>query len=150
MRVAVEGGGCSGFQYIFKFDSIKNSDDLIFKKNDVSVVIDEISLELIKNGTLDYTEELIGSYFQVINPNASSACGYGTSFQFKNVGTTVKIASWNVNSVRARLQNILEWLSYSEIDVLLIQEIKCIEDQFPKLEFRSLGYEVAINGQKIL
>ena len=69
-------------------------------------------------------------------------------FQFKNVGTTVKIASWNVNSVRARLQNILEWLSYSEIDVLLIQEIKCIEDQFPKLEFESLGYEVAINGQK--
>ena len=69
-------------------------------------------------------------------------------FQFKNVDTAVKIASWNVNSVRARLQNILEWLSYSEIDILLIQEIKCIEDQFPKLEFESLGYEVAINGQK--
>ena len=80
LRVYIEGGGCSGFQYIFKFDSIKNSDDLIFKKNDVSVVIDEISLELIKGGTLDYTEELIGSYFQVINPNASSACGCGTSF----------------------------------------------------------------------
>jgi len=80
MRVAVEGGGCSGFQYIFKFDSIKNSDDLIFEKNDVSVVIDEISLELIKGGTLDYIEELIGSYFQVTNPNASSGCGCGTSF----------------------------------------------------------------------
>ena len=80
MRVAVEGGGCSGFQYIFKFDSIKNSDDFIFEKNDVAVIIDEISLELIKGGTLDYTEELIGSYFQVINPNASSACGCGTSF----------------------------------------------------------------------
>ena len=80
LRVFVTGGGCSGFQYIFKFDSIKNSDDFIFKKNDVSVVIDEISLELIKGGTLDYTEELIGSYFQVINPNASSACGCGTSF----------------------------------------------------------------------
>ena len=69
-------------------------------------------------------------------------------FQFKDAGTTVKIASWNVNSVRARLQNILEWLSYSEIDVLLIQEIKCIADQFPRLEFESLGYEVALNGQK--
>ena len=80
MRVAVEGGGCSGFQYIFKFDSIKNSDDFIFEKNDVAVIIDEISLELIKGCTLDYTEELIGSYFQVINPNASSACGCGTSF----------------------------------------------------------------------
>ena len=60
-------------------------------------------------------------------------------FQFKDAGTAVKIASWNVNSVRARLQNILEWLSYSEIDVLLIQEIKCIADQFPRLEFESLG-----------
>ena len=69
-------------------------------------------------------------------------------FQFKDVGAAVKIASWNVNSVRARIQNILEWLSYSEIDVLLIQEIKCIEEQFPKLEFESLGYQVAINGQK--
>ena len=55
-------------------------------------------------------------------------------FQFKDAGTAT-IASWNVNSVRARLQNILEWLSYSEIDVLLIQEIKCIADQFPRLEF---------------
>ena len=69
-------------------------------------------------------------------------------FQFKDADTAVKIASWNVNSVRARLQNILDWLSYSEIDVLLMQEIKCIEDQFPKLEFESLGYELAINGQK--
>ena len=80
MRVAVEGGGCSGFQYIFKFDSVKSHDDLVFEKNDVSVVIDEISLELLKGGTLDFTEELIGSYFQVINPNASSGCGCGTSF----------------------------------------------------------------------
>ena len=59
---------------------IYHSDDFIFEKNDVAVIIDEISLELIKGGTLDYTEELIGSYFQVINPNASSACGCGTSF----------------------------------------------------------------------
>ena len=80
MRVAVEGGGCSGFKYIFKFDSVKSHDDLVFEKNDVSVVIDEISLELLKGGTLDFTEELIGSYFQVINPNASSGCGCGTSF----------------------------------------------------------------------
>ena len=65
---------------IFKFDSVKSHDDLVFEKNDVSVVIDEISLELLKGGTLDFTEELIGSYFQVINPNASSGCGCGTSF----------------------------------------------------------------------
>tara|TARA_Y100000588_G_C14274234_1_gene933685 strand:+ start:1096 stop:1464 length:369 start_codon:yes stop_codon:yes gene_type:complete len=80
MRVAVEGGGCSGFQYIFKFDEHKNEDDLVFEKDGIDVVVDSLSLELIKGGILDYTEELIGSYFQVINPNASSSCGCGTSF----------------------------------------------------------------------
>lgn len=80
MRVAVEGGGCSGFQYIFKFDTERNNDDLVFEKNGVEVVVDEISLELITGGRLDYVEELIGSYFQIANPNASSSCGCGTSF----------------------------------------------------------------------
>ena len=80
MRVAVDGGGCSGFQYIFKFDTERNNDDLVFEKNGVEVVVDEISLELITGGRLDYVEELIGSYFQIANPNASSSCGCGTSF----------------------------------------------------------------------
>ena len=80
MRVAVEGGGCSGFQYIFKFDTERNNDDLVFEKNGVEVVVDEISLELVTGGKLDYVEELIGSYFQIANPNASSSCGCGTSF----------------------------------------------------------------------
>ena len=80
MRVAVEGGGCSGFQYTFKFDTLKNDDDLVFEKNGIEVVVDGVSLELIHGGTLDYVEELIGSYFQVTNPNASSSCGCGTSF----------------------------------------------------------------------
>ena len=80
MRVAVEGGGCSGFQYIFKFDTERNNDDLVFEKNGVEVVVDEISLELVTGGRLDYVEELIGSYFQIANPNASSSCGCGTSF----------------------------------------------------------------------
>ena len=80
MRVAVEGGGCSGFQYIFKFDTERNNDDLVFEKNRVEVVVDETSLELVTGGRLDYVEELIGSYFQIANPNASSSCGCGTSF----------------------------------------------------------------------
>jgi iron-sulfur cluster insertion protein len=80
MRVAVEGGGCSGFQYTFKFDTQKNDDDLVFEKNGIEVVVDEVSLELVHGGKLDYVEELIGSYFQVTNPNASSSCGCGTSF----------------------------------------------------------------------
>ena len=67
MRVAVEGGGCSAFNTFLNLILLKIL-TISFLKNDVSVVIDEISLELIKGGTLDYTEELIGSYFQVINP----------------------------------------------------------------------------------
>ena len=80
MRVAVDGGGCSGFQYIFNFDTQKNNDDHSFEKDGIVVIVDDISLELIKGGVLDYVEELIGSYFQVVNPSASSSCGCGTSF----------------------------------------------------------------------
>ena len=80
MRVAVEGGGCSGFQYIFSFDATRNEDDRAFEKDGVEVVVDEVSLDLVRGGELDYVEELIGSYFQVVNPNASSSCGCGTSF----------------------------------------------------------------------
>ena len=80
MRVAVEGGGCSGFQYIFSFDAARNEDDLTFENDGVTVVVDEVSLDLLNGGKLDYVEELIGSYFQVVNPNASSSCGCGTSF----------------------------------------------------------------------
>ena len=80
MRVAIEGGGCSGFQYIFSFDAARNEDDHAFEKGGVEVVIDEVSLDLVRGGELDYVEELIGSYFQVVNPNASSSCGCGTSF----------------------------------------------------------------------
>ena len=80
MRVAVEGGGCSGFQYIFSFDDERHDDDHMFFNEGVEVVVDDTSLELLHGGELDYVEELIGSYFQVNNPNASSSCGCGTSF----------------------------------------------------------------------
>lgn len=80
MRVAVTGGGCSGFQYVFDFDDTRNDDDITFEAHGATVVVDETSLELLKGGQLDYVEELIGSYFQVVNPNASSSCGCGTSF----------------------------------------------------------------------
>ena len=80
MRVAVEGGGCSGFQYIFSFDDERRDDDHVFFNEGVQVVVDDTSLELLRGSELDYVEELIGSYFQVNNPNASSSCGCGTSF----------------------------------------------------------------------
>ena len=80
LRVAVEGGGCSGFQYEFSIDTARQDDDLSFVSHDVEVVIDEISLELVDNAELDYVQDLMGAYFSVSNPNATASCGCGTSF----------------------------------------------------------------------
>ena len=79
-RVAVLGGGCSGFQYNFSIDGTKQADDCVFVSHGVEVVIDEMSLELIDTSELDYKQDLMGSYFAVNNPNATASCGCGTSF----------------------------------------------------------------------
>ena len=79
-RVAVLGGGCSGFQYDFNIDVAKQPDDCVFKAHDVEVVIDSMSLELVHMAELDYKQDLMGSYFAVNNPNATASCGCGTSF----------------------------------------------------------------------
>ena len=80
MRVAVLGGGCSGFQYNFSFDEQRNEDDLLIERDGAAVVVDSTSLELLKGSELDYVEEMVGSSFQVRNPNATSSCGCGNSF----------------------------------------------------------------------
>lgn len=80
LRVAVLGGGCSGFQYNFDFDSKRNDDDLVIEKNGATVLIDSTSLEFIKGSEIDYVDEMVGASFQVRNPNATSSCGCGSSF----------------------------------------------------------------------
>jgi iron-sulfur cluster insertion protein len=79
LRVAVLGGGCSGFQYNFDFDTKRNDDDLVIEKNGATVLIDSTSLEFIKGSEIDYVDEMVGASFQVRNPNATSSCGCGTS-----------------------------------------------------------------------
>ena len=79
-RVAVLGGGCSGFQYDFSIDQSRQDDDICFTSFGVDVVVDEISLELVDHAELDYVQDLMGSYFAVNNPNATASCGCGTSF----------------------------------------------------------------------
>ena len=79
-RITVLGGGCSGFQYKFDFDNLKNEDDILIEEEKIKVVIDETSMELIQNSKIDYVHELIGSSFKITNPQASSSCGCGTSF----------------------------------------------------------------------
>lgn len=79
LRVAVEGGGCSGFQYEIDLDDVK-SDDLILEGAGEKVVVDSVSLPFLTGATIDFSEELIGARFVIENPNASSSCGCGTSF----------------------------------------------------------------------
>ncbi len=79
LRVAVEGGGCSGFQYDIKLDD-PAADDLILEKDGQKVLVDAVSLPFLANAVIDFTEELIGARFIIENPNASSSCGCGTSF----------------------------------------------------------------------
>lgn len=80
LRVAVSGGGCSGYQYGFSFDEDLTGDDRVFGLDGVEVVIDETSLELLAGAQLDYVQDLIGASFQIRNPNATSSCGCGASF----------------------------------------------------------------------
>jgi iron-sulfur cluster assembly accessory protein len=80
LRVAVLAGGCSGFQYKFDLDEAVQPDDLVVQQGPARVVVDPASLDLLAGAELHYADELMGSYFTVRNPNATSACGCGTSF----------------------------------------------------------------------
>lgn len=80
LRVAVTGGGCSGFQYNFALDDTKLDDDLVIEKDGAVVVVDPMSLDFLKGAEIDFADDLIGASFKVNNPNATSSCGCGTSF----------------------------------------------------------------------
>ena len=82
LRVAVRGGGCSGFQYALAFDQAK-ADDNVFTVDGVSVVVDKVSMQFVFGSEVDYVEGLQGAGFQVNNPNVVAACGCGSSFQVK-------------------------------------------------------------------
>jgi iron-sulfur cluster insertion protein len=79
LRVAVEGGGCSGFQYNITLDE-PGSEDLVLAGGGQRVVVDEVSLPFLTNAVIDFSDELIGAKFTVENPNATASCGCGTSF----------------------------------------------------------------------
>lgn len=84
LRLSVEAGGCSGFQYTFVLDNKKNADDRVFEKNGVKLVVDNVSYDFVKGSTVDYVEELIRSAFVVsTNPSAVGGCSCKSSFMVK-------------------------------------------------------------------
>ncbi|NBD20582.1 iron-sulfur cluster insertion protein ErpA [Aquabacterium fontiphilum] len=80
LRVFVQGGGCSGFQYGFTFDEITNEDDTAMVKNGVTLLIDAMSLQYLVGAEIDYKDDLEGAQFVIRNPNATTTCGCGSSF----------------------------------------------------------------------
>lgn len=80
LRLSVEGGGCSGFQYKFGLELTPAADDIITERDGVRLVVDPISLDLVAGATVDYVENLGGAAFRVTNPNAAAGCGCGASF----------------------------------------------------------------------
>ncbi len=80
LRLSVEGGGCSGFQYKFGMAETIEDDDIIVETDGVKLVVDEISLDLVRGSAVDFVDNLGGSHFSVENPNAAAGCGCGTSF----------------------------------------------------------------------
>lgn len=80
LRIAVKGGGCSGFQYVFEIENNFEKDDILIRHDGVCVVIDPISLEMLKGSELDFIDDLMGRAFKVKNPKATASCGCGVSF----------------------------------------------------------------------
>ena len=80
LRLAVTGGGCSGFQYNFALDDAQLDEDIVVEKNGAKVLIDPVSLDFLAGAEIDFTDDLIGQAFKVNNPNATASCGCGTSF----------------------------------------------------------------------
>ena len=80
LRLAVTGGGCSGFQYNFALDETRMDDDLFIEEAGARIVIDPVSLDFLVGAEIDFTDGLIGQAFKVNNPNATASCGCGTSF----------------------------------------------------------------------
>ena len=80
LRISVEGGGCSGFQYKFDVEHTKAEDDLVIERDNAVVLVDPASAPFLSGSEVDFVDDLIGSSFRVHNPNATAACGCGTSF----------------------------------------------------------------------
>jgi iron-sulfur cluster assembly accessory protein len=80
LRISVNGGGCSGFQYAFDVDAARQNDDLVIERDGATVLVDEVSIQYIDGSVIDFVDDLMGQSFKIENPHATASCGCGTSF----------------------------------------------------------------------
>jgi iron-sulfur cluster assembly accessory protein len=80
LRISVNGGGCSGFQYAFDVERQRQADDLVIEKDGATVLVDEVSVQYMDGSVIDFVDDLIGQSFKIENPHATAFCGCGTSF----------------------------------------------------------------------
>ena len=80
LRISVNGGGCSGFQYAFDVEKSRGSDDVVVERDGAAVLVDEVSLQYMDGSVIDFVDDLIGQSFKIENPHATASCGCGTSF----------------------------------------------------------------------
>ena len=80
LRISVNGGGCSGFQYAFDVERTRQDQDLVVERNGAAVLVDEVSLQYMDGSVIDFVDDLIGQSFKIENPHATASCGCGTSF----------------------------------------------------------------------
>jgi iron-sulfur cluster assembly accessory protein len=80
LRISVNGGGCSGFQYAFDVDRTRQDDDLVLEKDGANVLIDQVSIQYMEGAVIDFVDDLMGQSFKIENPLATASCGCGTSF----------------------------------------------------------------------
>ena len=80
LRISVNGGGCSGFQYAFDVERTRQEDDIVIERNGAAVLVDQVSLQYMDGSVIDFVDDLIGQSFKIENPHATASCGCGTSF----------------------------------------------------------------------
>ncbi len=148
LRLAVTGGGCSGFQYNFALDETRMDDDLFIEEGGAKILIDP--------GVAGFPGRRRDRFHR--RPDRPGLQGQQSQrhlvlrLRHQLFGLTVgmKIATWNVNSIKVRLEPALAWLKEAKPDVVALQEIKCLDENFPAEPFEALGYNCAVHGQKDL
>ena len=146
LRISVEGGGCSGFSY--KFDLVgarAEASDFVIEQAGAKVLIDPVSLEYMAGSEIDFVDDLIGASFKIQNPNVRLR---HQLFDVSHAGGHMKIVTWNINGVKARLEGVAAYLREASPDVLCMQEIKNVDEGFPVSLFEDAGYQIETHGQK--